>query len=999
MARRHRVGLAGALLAAAGAVGAFGAAGAAAQSIPAQGDWRAFETTHFRVTYSPELEGLARRAAGVAERTYAVLREELADPPAGRIDLLVANNVDYTNGFANHFPSPRITVYARPPTGAPQLAFARDWIELVVAHELVHIFHLEESGPVGNVVRRVLGRVPTIWPVFPVGASPTWNVEGLATYYESRLTGAGRIPASFHDMLIRTAALEDGIPDLHDVSAPQPAWPGGQRSYVYGGRLMAYIADRHGPEAHRALIEATGRSIRPTFLFFDHVAEVALGEPFDDLYDAWRLQATAAAHALAERITARGVTVTRALGETGPYVHAPRVSPDGRQLSFAAHDFRSAPATRVLDIETGSTRTIQERNELSSTLGPASWLPNGSAMLVAQLETPAPGRVHSDLWMLALDGGEQRLTRGLRLAQPDVAPDGRRVAAIQNHHGAIRLVVHDLESGETRAVVDALPGDAFESPRWSPDGTRIAAGRYVDGRVDLVLVDPATGTVRAVTDDDALDLAPAWSPDGEWLLWWSDRSGVPNILAVRSADGAVQGPIRQVTNVLTGAFDPEVGADGATLYMTVYHHDGWAIEAMPFDPSTWTPAGEPELSYVEGLLPPPARANEVEGGPSSTYSPWPTVRPYYWLPDWRSLSSAGGTLHFLGVNTDGYDLVGRHAWRAAAGVDLGTGRTRWDAAWTYRRLMPLELTAATQREWDLLGTVAVPGGEEAIYRRTDEVSLDAILYRPRWRSTTWLRVGAEMEWRANEAHDMTVAELRDAGWELRQLDALVGVSAGPGISTERWHPYSISAEDGYYGALGAGRWWNVSTGERAYDEVSGRVRGYFDFRGWGFANHVLAARVSALARAGDAAFARSIGGITSGSAPYIRYAFPGGSAFPIRGYDTGVRYGTRAWTASAEWRFPLHMRSPYGGIMGFSLTSIAGSIFADAGDAWCTGTQLAAGLPGCVDAGLAPLVSGGAELVVNFGAFHNTGVILRLGGAQPRHGDGPVFYAAFGPSF
>lgn len=995
MARSQRVVVVGMLLAAAGA--GVGAAETAAQAVPPQGDWRTFETEHFRVTYHGELELLARRAASVAERAHAVLREELADPPAGPIDLLVSDNVDYTNGFASHFPSPRITVYARPPTAAPQLAFARDWLELVVVHELVHIFHLEESGAVGNVVRAVLGRVPTIWPVFPVGASPTWNVEGLATYYESRLTGAGRIPGSFQDMLIRTAALEDGIPDLDAVSAPHPAWPGGQRSYAYGSRLMAYIADRYGPDAHRALIEATGGSILPTFLFFDHVAKQALGEPFDDLYDDWRRQEAADARTLGERIAAQGLTPTRRVAGAGPYVNAPRVSPDGRWLSFAAHDFRSAPATRVTDLETGTTRTIEERNQPSAMLGPASWLPDGSAMVVAQLEIPEPGRAHSDLWILDRDGRERRLTRGQRLAQPDVAPDGRRVAATQDHHGAIRLVVHDLETAETRVVADARPGDAFDSPRWSPDGAHIAAGRYVDGRVDMTVVDPATGAVTAITDDDALDLSPAWSPDGEWLLWWSDRSGVPNILTARIAGDTVEAGIRRVTNVLTGAFDPEVARDGRTLYMTVYHQDGWGIEAMPFEPSAWPVAAEPELAYGEGLLPPPGSA-EGEGGPSSSYSPWATARPYYWLPDWQSLSSEGGSLHFLGVYTDGHDLVGRHDWRASAGVDFGTGRTRWDAAWSYRRLMPVVLTAATRRRWGGPTVVPVPSGEEAIYRRTDEVSLDAVLYRQRWRHTAWLRAGADMEWRTNEPHDMSLAELRDAGWELAQLDPVIGVSAGPGVSTERWHPYSISAEDGVQGAVGAGRWWNAATGARAYDEISGRFMGYLDFRGWGFANHVLAARVAGLARAGDSAFARSIGGITSGSAPYIRYALPGGSAYPIRGYDTGARYGTRAWTASAEWRFPLHMRAPYGGIMGFSLTSIAGSVFADAGDAWCTRSEVDDAVPGCADPDLAPLVSGGAELIVNFGAFHNTRVMLRLGGAQPRDGD-PVFYAAFGPSF
>lgn len=991
-----------------------GAGPAAAQAPPPDAEWRTFATEHFRVTYQPGLEPLARKAAGVAERAYVILRQELGNPPSGRIDMVVTDHADYTNGFASYFPSSRIVVHARPPAGVPQLAFARDWIELVVVHELVHIFHLEESGVVGNAVRAVFGRVPMIWPVFPVSGSPTWNVEGLATYYESRLTGAGRVDGSFHDMITRTAALEGGIPGLDDVSAPHPAWPGGQRSYGYGSRLMQHIADRYGNEAHRAIIEATGASLRPTFLFFDHVSENAVGAPFDELYDDWRRQATADAHDSARRVNGLGLTATEPIAGDGPFAGAPRVSPDGRSLSFAAHDFRSLPATRVTDLATRRTRTIGERNQFGSYLGPAAWLPDGSGLITAQLEFQGPYRTFSDLWRLDLNGRERRLTRGLRLAQPDVAPEGRRVAATQSHNGGIRLVVHDLVSGDTRVLADAPPGDAFDAPRWSPDGSRIAAGRFAAGRVDIVLVDTATGRLQRITDDDALDLGPAWSPDGRWILWWSDRTGIPNILAARvdplpataaeapAASAAPAAPaaaptVRQVTRVLTGAFDPEVAPDGRTLYLSVYHRDGWGIEATPFDPASWPVAPEPALVYGAGLLE-PVVAGDTAGQPASSYSPWPTVRPYYWIPDWRSISSPGGSLRFAGLTTSGVDLLRRHEWSLTAGVDLGTGRLRGRGSWTYRRLGAVELTGTARRRWSLLTSLAVPDGQEAIYRRTDELSLSAFLLRSRWRSSGWLRLGVELESLGTESHDMTAAELHSAGWELRRFDPTVGVFGGPGFASARRQPYSISAEDGVAGSFAVGRWWDTGTGTRAYDEAVGGLSGYLGFPAWGFADHVVAARVAGLIRAGDAAFTRSIGGVPTGAAPLLDVG-PSGSFFHVRGYAPGARHGTRAWVASGEWRFPIHMRAAPAGIMGFSLTSLAGSVFADLGDAWCTDSQLGDSLHGCASAGSAPLASVGAELVIDFGVFHNAPAVARLGAAATREGGAPALYLAFGAAF
>jgi hypothetical protein len=887
-------------------------------------------------------------------------------------------------------------------------------MELLMAHELVHTFHLDTGGTMASAVRTVLGRVPMVWPLYPAIGSPTWNVEGLATHYESLLTGSGRIPGSFHDMIVRTAALEDGIPELDRVSAPHPAWPGGQRSYTYGSRLMRHIAERYGDDAHRRIVEATTRSLRPTFLAFDHVAERALGRPFDAIYDEWRDGAAAEARALATRLRADGLTETEPVAGIGPFALAPRVSPDGATLSYGAHDFRSDPATRLVDLATGEARTLSRRNQGGVLLGPADWLPDGSGVVLAQLELDGPHRAWSDLWRVDLQGGERRLTRGARLAQPDVGPDGR-IAAIGSRDGALSLVVYDPASDSIRTLLEADIGDAYDAPRWSPDGHRIAAGRYRDGRVDVVVVDTRTGGVRAITADDALDLAPAWSPDGRWLLWWSDRSGVPNILAADLTAAGVPTP-RRVTNVLTGAFDPEVSPDGRTLYLSVYHQHGWRIEAMPFDPASWPSAPPTELRYRDGLLPEPEPATAVEvGSAPSSYSPWATVRPRFWLPYYEGLDHGGGSLNFVGATSWGEDLVGRYLWEVSAGVDPATLRLEGYGVWTWRGLGNPVVTGRLRRDWEHIASFHFVDGEaESFYRRTDEARLDAFLYRPRWRSTGWLRLGVEAEARETEAYDMEPGELAEREIRIGELPTLVGVSAGPGWSNARRHPFSISAQDGVSASVGVGRWWNTTDGVVAYDELVGRFAGYLGLPLWGFADHVFATRLAGVIRSGDGALGRSIGGVP-GSIDPLGIA-RGGAFLPVRGFDSGDRWGTRAWTASAEWRFPIHMTAAPGshgtgapgvaaasaGVLGLSLTAISGSLFVDAGDAFCSEVEREDRFRGCAGSSAQPLLSTGAELTIDFGAFHNARILVRAGIAQPVQGPGdlqPSAYLGFGPAF
>ncbi|HUG40717.1 MAG TPA: hypothetical protein VMM12_09535 [Longimicrobiales bacterium] len=1007
-----------------------GAAGA--QGPPPQEEYWTFRTEHFRVTFTPALAGLAREAAEVAERVHAVLREELAAAPAGPIELVVTDHVDYTNGYATPFPSNRVVVFARPPVDMPELAYARDWMELVVAHELVHVFHLDVTGSVGRALRAVFGRVPLLWPVFPVLGTPAWSIEGLATHYESRLTGAGRTRGSFHAMVVRTAALEDRIPDLGQVSTPSPVWPGGQRSYVYGASFMGWLATELGPEVHARLVGETAGAELPPFLFFDPVARAVTGRDFDQLYDAWRENAQRDARATLERLTTEGLTVTEPVtgvgaggAAGGPFAVAPRVGPGGARVAYSADDFRSDPATRVVDLATGETRTVARRNQVGSILGPAAWLPDGTGFVTAQLEFEGPYRLHSDLWRVEMDGREERLTTGARLEQPDVAPDGRRVVAVQNHHGAMRLVVYDLVTGATAALAPAAAGEGFAGPRWSPDGRKVAAGRFRGGRLDVVLVDVASGAITPLTADDALDQAPAWTPDGAWVLFWSDRSGIPNLYAAPT--GPEAGPLLRVTNVVGGAFDPDVSPDGAWIYFSAYHADGWRIERLPLRPEEWRTAPPPALAYAEGLLPAPpaasawaaeaaASAATAAGGasrlPEGTvrYSPGPSLHPYFWLPTYTTASAGPDQLRFLGLFSAGWDVLQRHRWQAGAAFDVGSGRFAGDAAWTWRGLGVPELTVSLARDWSGVGQVGLGQGRfEGVWYREDRAALDAFFLQRRWRSTGWLHGGTEIQGRAYDLDrggpegDSILADLG-----ITALPTLVGARIGAGWGNARSFPYSISIQDGIWLSVGARRWWEANDLAHGYDQIQGRVAGYLGFPSWGFADHVVAGRVSALRRDGPQAVPTAIGGVNGSAESLLGLSAFGGSDLflPVRGYDEGDRAGTRAWTASAEYRVPLHLSGWRGDILGFSVTAVSGTLFADAGEAWCADP-----FPGCRSAPGDPLLSAGAELSLDFGVLHSVPLRVRGGLAvpftdvDPDDGRAPTDprnwrpYLVFGPSF
>jgi Tol biopolymer transport system component len=158
----------------------------------------------------------------------------------------------------------------------------------------------------------------------------------------------------------------------------------------------------------------------------------------------------------------------------------------------------------------------------------------------------------------------------------------------------IALACGVLNVASTAAVAPApgLPLQPTRQITFETDrGTWLSVDVAPDGRDlvfdmlgDLYRLDIAGGRARAITRGLAFDSQPAWSPDGAWLAFLSDRSGAENVWVMR-ADGR---DARQVTrNDGPNEFvSPEWSPDGRALYASLYRADRNAVELWRFDVAT-----------------------------------------------------------------------------------------------------------------------------------------------------------------------------------------------------------------------------------------------------------------------------------------------------------------------------------------------------------------------------------------------------------------------------
>ncbi|HEX6132867.1 MAG TPA: amidohydrolase family protein [Longimicrobiales bacterium] len=241
------------------------------------------------------------------------------------------------------------------------------------------------------------------------------------------------------------------------------------------------------------------------------------------------------------------VTYDRATGETmtrtsrSGSAFRPTLSPDGNWVVYGTR-YAAQTGLRLRDLRTGAERWLaypvqrddQESRATLDVYPGMSFTPDSKNVIAFY---------GSRLWSIPIDGSEPREI-------PFEAPVHQALGPAVNFD----YRVEDSPTFTVRQVRDAVP---------SPDGRRIA---FV--ALDrLYIMEYPSGTPRRVTNEEVVEYAPSWSPDGQWLAYvtWSDESGGGYVNRVRAQPASRPQRVSDAPGLFA---DPVFSLDGSRIVVS-----------------------------------------------------------------------------------------------------------------------------------------------------------------------------------------------------------------------------------------------------------------------------------------------------------------------------------------------------------------------------------------------------------------------------------------------
>jgi len=500
--------------------------------------WTVYRSPHFDVHYYFQDDKQLEEVVSEIESAYLDLSKRLDHELSARIPILLyrthtefeQTNVqmgeipEFVGAFAEPFQNRMVLPIDQPPDRRYKL----------IRHEMTHIFQFDIFY--AGSLRRMMRAAP-----------PTWLMEGMASYLADD-------EDTFDQMVIRDAVLNNLVPSIRQLDVLSFL------TYRYGNAIFDFIETNYGPQGVRNFLFEFRKSLLSTN------PEKAFKDAFGLTVDAFdrrfaRFLRQRYLPVLTDKRAPEDYGKEDGLTEPGRYTFSPALSPSGELIAALATPGMKLDVV-ILSAKDGKivrnlTKGFTNRYDEVTTGAfqgerDLSWSPDGDRLAFFV-------KKENFRQLMVYEVRSGRLVakvpfKGIALcASPAFSPDGRSVAFSGNQDGYWDIFRYDFDSKRTTNLTQ---DEYFDSnPTWSADGRTILYDRRIGPftKIFTVAADNPSRKLQ-LTAGAASDIQPAFSKDGKWIYFSSDRGryGVFNLHRLELATGAIE----RLTDLAGGAFAP-----------------------------------------------------------------------------------------------------------------------------------------------------------------------------------------------------------------------------------------------------------------------------------------------------------------------------------------------------------------------------------------------------------------------------------------------------------
>ena len=254
-------------------------------------------------------------------------------------------------------------------------------------------------------------------------------------------------------------------------------------------------------------------------------------------------------------------------------------SPDGRYQSYVNWSDASQGNLAIRDHTTGECRDLTDE---ATWMGPdraagwSVWSPDGKQIAYTWSHIKRPHIDHRELRIVGLDGSKPRIlyddeSREVKVLVPNAwSQDGKYILAWWFLKKVIgEIVLFSVADGSVRVLKPMrFPAMPIKMD-ISPDGRYIVYDSPVDdysSRDIFLLATDGSGEEVSVVEHPANDYGPVWTPDGNSIVFVSDRGGSYGIWLLQMVDGKPVGEPQLVKRDTGAMYFMRFTQDGSLYY-------------------------------------------------------------------------------------------------------------------------------------------------------------------------------------------------------------------------------------------------------------------------------------------------------------------------------------------------------------------------------------------------------------------------------------------------